>query len=88
MEETVFEDTVKNASERTSSMYGDAHNILESQLPMEREGDLEETTCSISGDDEKNRMNKNTSIERTPVITEDDIDRAVISCPVIAQECE
>lgn len=86
--ETVFEDTVENASERTSSMFGDAHHILDGQLPTEREWDLEEMMCSISGAVEERRMDKNISRENTPVISEDDIDRDNNSCPVIVHECE
>lgn len=71
VEETVFEDIKENDSERTSSMYDDAHNTLDGQLPMEREWDLE-----------------NISTERTPVISEDDIDRDGIARPVIVHKCE
>ncbi|KAK1371334.1 hypothetical protein POM88_037426 [Heracleum sosnowskyi] len=79
--ETVYEDTVENDSQRTLSMYGNAHHILD-KLPMERKWVSEETVCFISGDVEERRMNKNISKERTPVISEDDVDRDYISCPV------
>lgn len=85
--ETVYEDTVENDSERNLSMHGDVH-ILDSQLPTERKWVLEETMCSISGDVEERRMNKNISKERTPVISEDDVDRGNISYPVNVHECE
>ncbi|KAK1397505.1 hypothetical protein POM88_007368 [Heracleum sosnowskyi] len=84
VEETVCEDAVENASERTSSKFGDAHHILDNQQPMKRECDLEEMTCSISRDVEEKRMNKNISRERTLAISEHDVNRANISCPFLS----
>ncbi|KAL8110432.1 uncharacterized protein LOC141671829 isoform X2 [Apium graveolens] len=71
VEDTVFEDTAENDSERTSSMFAGAYHISDSQLPTGRESVLEETMC-FSGDVEERRMNKNINRERTPVISEDD----------------
>lgn len=73
VEETVFEDIKENESKRTSSTGERTSSTGDAHKTLDVEGEPDL---------------QNISSERTPVISEDDINRDGIACPLIVQKCK